>query len=306
MTAETARAVGCEAEEVLVASTGVIGVALDPRTVASGIIAASDVLSRDGHADAAKAIMTTDPFPKEHAIRVESAAGAYHVGGMCKGSGMIEPMLATMLGFVTTDAAVPPALLQRALIDACETTFNAITVDGECSTNDTVFALASGASGVAIDEAGYDAFVEALRVVCRELSLGIVRGGEGATKLITVHVTGARTYDDARRAARAIANSLLVKTAIHGGDPNWGRLVAVAGRCGAAFVLSGARVTIGDIVLFENGRPFDERAAQAADYLQGKDIRVAVDLGTDGREDATMWTCDLSADYVKINAEYRT
>jgi glutamate N-acetyltransferase/amino-acid N-acetyltransferase len=136
--------------------------------------------------------------------------------------------------------------------------------------------------------------------------MGIVRGGEGATKLITVQVTGARTYDDARRAARAIANSLLVKTAIHGGDPNWGRLVAVAGRCGAAFVLSGARVTIGDIVLFEHGRPFDDRAPQAAAYLQGKDIRVAVDLGTDGREDATMWTCDLSADYVKINAEYRT
>ena len=306
MTAETARAIGCEAEEVLVASTGVIGVSLDPRTVAAGIIAASDALARDANADAARAIMTTDPFPKEHAIRVESAGGTYHVGGMCKGSGMIEPMLATMLGFLTTDAAVPPALLQRALIDACETTFNAITVDGECSTNDTVFAMASGASGVAIDEPGYDAFVEALRVVCRELALGIVRGGEGATKLITVHVTGARTYDDARLAARAIANSLLVKTAIHGGDPNWGRLVAVAGRCGAAFELTGARVTIGDIVLFEAGRPFDDRAPQAAAYLTGKDIRVSVDLGTDGREDATMWTCDLSADYVKINAEYRT
>lgn len=306
MTAETARAVGCEAEEVLVASTGVIGVSLDPRTVTSGIIAAGDALSRDGHADAARAIMTTDPFPKDYAIRVDGPAGTYHVGGMCKGSGMIEPMLATMLAFVTTDAAVPPALLQRALIDACETTFNAITVDGECSTNDTVFALASGASGVAIDDAGYDGFLESLRAVCRELAMGIVRGGEGATKLITVQVTGARTYDDARRAARAIANSLLVKTAIHGGDPNWGRLVAVAGRCGAAFELSGARVTIGDTVLFEHGRPFDDRAPQAAAHLQGKDIRVAVDLGTDGREDATMWTCDLSADYVKINAEYRT
>ena len=306
MTAETARAVGCDAEEVLVASTGVIGVSLDPRTVASGIIAASDALSRDAHADAARAIMTTDPFPKDYAIRVEGPAGTYHIGGMCKGSGMIEPMLATMLGFLTTDAEVPPALLQRALLDACETTFNAITVDGECSTNDTVFALASGASGVAIDDAGYDGFVDALRVVCRELAMGIVRGGEGATKLITVQVTGARTYDDARRAARAIANSLLVKTAIHGGDPNWGRLVAVAGRCGAAFELSGARVTVGDTVLFEHGRPFDDRAPQAAAYLQGKDIRVAVDLGTDGREDATMWTCDLSADYVKINAEYRT
>jgi glutamate N-acetyltransferase/amino-acid N-acetyltransferase len=306
MATAAAEALGCDAEEVLVASTGVIGVALPMPPLLTGIRSAVTALARGGGSETARAIMTTDPFPKEHAIRVETAAGAFHVGGTCKGSGMIEPMLATMLGFVTTDAAVPPALLQRALIDACETTFNAITVDGECSTNDTVFVLASGASGVGIDETGYDAFVEALRVVCRELAMGIVRGGEGATKLITVQVTGARTYDDARRAARAIANSLLVKTAIHGGDPNWGRLVAVAGRCGAAFSLAGARVTIGDIVLFEQGRPFDERAEQAAAYLQGKDIRVGVDLGTDGREDATMWTCDLSADYVKINAEYRT
>ena len=200
----------------------------------------------------------------------------------------------------------PPPLLHRALVDACETTFNAITVDGECSTNDTVFVMANGASGVTIDESGYDAFVDALRVVCRELALGIVRGGEGATKLVTVHVTGARTYDDARRAARAIANSMLVKTAIHGGDPNWGRLVAVAGRCGAAFELARAKVRIGDTVLFEDGRPFDERAPEAAAYLQGKNLQVEVDLGTGGPEDATMWTCDLSAEYVRINAEYRT
>ncbi len=306
MAAETARALECEAEEVLVASTGVIGVSLDPRTVTGGIIAAADVLDRSGHAAAARAIMTTDPFPKEHAVRVDTGAGTYHIGGMCKGSGMIEPMLATMLGFVTTDAAIPPELLRRALVDACETTFNAITVDGECSTNDTVFALANGASGVGVDERGYDEFLEALRALCRELAMGIVRGGEGATKLITVHVTGARTYEDAKRAARAIANSLLVKTALHGGDPNWGRLVAVAGRCGAAFVLNGARVRIGDIVLFENGRPFDDRAPAAADYLKGTDLRVEVDLGTGGAEAATMWTCDLSAEYVRINAEYRT
>ncbi|HEY8549870.1 MAG TPA: bifunctional glutamate N-acetyltransferase/amino-acid acetyltransferase ArgJ [Vicinamibacterales bacterium] len=306
MTAETARALGCDAEEVLVASTGVIGVSLDPRTVTAGIIAAADALSRDAHAEASQAIMTTDPFPKEHAVRVDTGAGTYHIGGMCKGSGMIEPRLATMLGFLTTDAAVEPALLQRALADACETTFNAITVDGECSTNDTVFALASGASGVTIDEKRYEEFVDALRAVCRELALGIVRGGEGATKLVSVHVTGARTYDQAKQAARAIANSLLVKTAIHGGDPNWGRLVAVAGRCGAEFSLSSARVRIGDTVLFEQGRPFDERAPEAAAHLQGRDIRIEVDLGTGGPEDATMWTCDLSADYVRINADYRT
>jgi glutamate N-acetyltransferase / amino-acid N-acetyltransferase len=306
MAAEAARALGCDAEDVLVASTGVIGVALDPRTVTEGIIRGADALARSGHADAARAIMTTDPFPKEHAVRVETSTGVFHVGGMCKGSGMIEPRLATMLGVLTTDAAVAPPLLHRALVEACEPTFNAITVDGECSTNDTVFLLASGASGVTVGEADYDLFIDALTRVCHELALGIVRGGEGATKLVTVRVTGARTYDDAKGAARAIANSLLVKTAIHGGDPNWGRLVAVAGRCGSAFELAGSRVQVGDTVLFEHGRPFDERVPQAAAHLAGKDVRVEVDLGTGGPEDATMWTCDLSADYVRINAEYRT
>ena len=158
--------------------------------------------------------------------------GRVTIGGMAKGSGMIEPNLATMLGFLTTDAAVEPTLLRRALVDACDDTFNAITVDGECSTNDSVFLLANGASGVVIGRAGYPAFVRALREVCLDLALGIVRGGEGAKKLVTVSVTGAATGEDARKTARAIANSPLVKTAIHGGDPNWGRLVAVAGAVG--------------------------------------------------------------------------
>jgi glutamate N-acetyltransferase/amino-acid N-acetyltransferase len=308
MTAEVARALGCEPEEVLVASTGVIGVALDSRKVTDGIIAAADALG-DNHAEAARAIMTTDPFPKEHAVKVDAGGGkSFTIGGMAKGSGMIEPMLATMLGFLTCDAQVAPAVLQRALVEACDTTFNAITVDGECSTNDSVFALANGASGVAIGDRGreYEALVEGLRAVCLELALGIVRGGEGATKLVSIHVTGAKTYDEAKRAARAIANSLLVKTAIHGADPNWGRLVAVAGRAGVTFSLSGARVMIGETVLFEHGRPFDERAPQAAEYLKGKDVRIEVNLGTGGPEDATIWTCDLSAEYVRINAEYRT
>jgi glutamate N-acetyltransferase/amino-acid N-acetyltransferase len=306
MAAETARAVDCEPEEVLVMSTGVIGVQLDPRTVTAGIIAASEVLAVDGHTNASLAIMTTDPFPKERAVRVTTDAGTFHVGGIAKGSGMIEPRMATMLGVLTTDAAVPPALLQRALSDVTERTFNAITVDGECSTNDSVFLLANGASGVRIDESSLPALTEALYEVCRFLATEIVRGGEGATKLVTVHVTGARTYDDAKQAARAIANSLLVKTAIHGGDPNWGRLIAVAGRAGVAFDLQGARVQIGDVVLFEDGRPFDERAPQAAAHLQQTLIDIRVDLGVHGREEATMWTCDLSKEYVQINAEYRT
>nr|MBA2354585.1 bifunctional ornithine acetyltransferase/N-acetylglutamate synthase [Acidobacteriota bacterium] len=207
---------------------------------------------------------------------------------------------------LTCDAAVSATLLQRVLRDVTEHTFNAITVDGECSTNDCVALLANGASGMALTEADLPLLSDALFEVCRYLATEIVRGGEGATKLVTVQVTGARTYDDARQAARAIANSLLVKTAIHGGDPNWGRLVAVAGRAGVAFVLEHAAVRIGDVVLFDQGRPYDERAPQAADYLAGKDISVTVDLGAGGGEEATMWTCDLSEEYVQINAEYRT
>jgi len=218
---------------------------------------------------------------------------------------MIEPMLATMLGFVTTDADVPPALLARALKEAVDESFNAITVDGDCSTNDCVMLLANGASGVAVDDTSYGAFVEGLRSVCRELAIGIVRGGEGATKLVTVKVTGAASSDEARKAAKTIANSLLVKTAIHGGDPNWGRLICAAGRAGVAFDASKAAVTIGSIVLFKNGQPHDELAPQAAEYLKGRDLEVGVDLGSGGAS-STVWTCDLSAEYVRINADYRT
>jgi glutamate N-acetyltransferase/amino-acid N-acetyltransferase len=169
-----------------------------------------------------------------------------------------------------------------------------------------VLALANGASGVQITENLYPALVAGLRAVAHELAIGVVRGGEGATKLISITVTGAATDSDAWMAARAIANSPLVKTAVHGGDPNWGRLVAAAGRSGAAFVLSGARVQIGSLVLFEDGRPFDELAPRAAEYLRGTDLAIKVDLGTGGQFSATVWTCDLSAEYVKINAEYRT
>lgn len=302
----TALTLGCKEDHVLVASTGVIGVNLKMDKVRAGIPQAAAALDADGGAAAARAIMTTDPFPKEYAVEVSTAAGTFRVGGMAKGSGMIEPRMATMLGYLTTDAAVEPALLQRAVTEAARYTFNAITVDGEPSTNDCVLALANGASGVVINEDLYPALFEGLRAVAHELALGVVRGGEGATKLISITVTGAATDSDAWMAARAIANSSLVKTAIHGGDPNWGRLVAAAGRSGAAFILNGARVQIGDLVLFENGRPFDELAPKAAEYLQGKDLEIKVDLGAGGEFSATVWTCDLSAEYVKINAEYRT
>src|SRR5205823_4821108 len=250
MAAETARFVNCPAEQVLVASTGVIGVALPIEKVRSGLPDAMRALGADQGAAAARAIMTTDPFPKEAAAQIAIGAREVAIGGMAKGSGMIEPMMATMLAFVTTDAAAPQPLLARALREAVDDTFNAITVDGECSTNDCVMLLANGASGAVVDETSYGAFVAGLRAVCRELALGIVRGGEGATKLVTVTVTGGASSVEARRAAKAIANSPLVKTAIHGGDPNWGRLIAVAGRAGVAFELERAAVMIGSIVLF--------------------------------------------------------
>ena len=306
MVQRTTDALRCEHNQVLVASTGVIGVKLDMAKVDAGIASAAGCLSRSGGPLTARAIMTTDPFPKETAVEVSAPRGTFRVGGIAKGSGMIEPMMATMLGFVTTDAQVEPPLLRRALQEVADETFNAITVDGECSTNDCVFVLANGESGVRLGDAEYPWLLEALRAVCEPLAVGIVRGGEGATKLITVRVMGAASRDDARRAARAIANSPLVKTAIHGGDPNWGRLVAVAGRSGSAFTLEGAAVRIGSIDLFSDGSPHDDRAPEAAEYLKGKEIEVEVDLGTGGDGRAHMWTCDLSAEYVRINAEYRT
>jgi glutamate N-acetyltransferase/amino-acid N-acetyltransferase len=301
-----ARLVSCRVEEVLVASTGVIGVNLDLGKVSKGITRAAGILSRAHHHDAARAIMTTDPWPKEAAVRVHTPRGAFHVGGMAKGSGMIEPMMATMLGFLTCDARVPAALVRRALVASAADTFNAITVDGECSTNDTVFAMASGASGVDIDDELYPALEAGLRAVSKELALGIVRGGEGATKLITVRVVGAHERTHAERAARVIANSPLVKTAVHGGDPNWGRLIAAAGRSGVPFELDRAAVRIGGIVLFEDGQPHDDAAPRAAVHLSGTDVHIEVDLGTGGAHEATIWTCDLSAEYVRINADYRT
>jgi glutamate N-acetyltransferase/amino-acid N-acetyltransferase len=298
--------IGCSATEVVVASTGVIGVALSRDRVRTGIARAHAALSEDGH-PAALAIMTTDVGPKEYAVRVQTPGGAFQVGGIAKGAGMIEPLMATMLGFVTTDADIAPALLHRVLASVVDRTFNAITVDGECSTNDTVLALASGASGVTIGGGGgEDALIAGLEAVCRELALMIVRGGEGATKLVAVRVTGAASAAAAKQAARTVANSPLVKTAVHGGDPNWGRLVAATGRSGVPFDIAHARVRIGPAVLFRDGQPFDGEAPRAAEYLRGTDIDIEIDLGTGGPHEATVWTCDLSAEYVRINGEYRT
>jgi glutamate N-acetyltransferase/amino-acid N-acetyltransferase len=297
--------VGCPTDQVLVCSTGVIGVDLPTEKVIAGAAAAHAALERDGAA-AARGIMTTDLAPKQHAVEVDTAAGTFRVGGIAKGAGMIEPNMATMLAFVTTDAAVSPALLDRAVREVADRTFNAITVDGDSSTNDTFAVLASGKSGVAIDEASYGDLVAGLEAVARALALAIVRGGEGATKVVAIRVTGAASAAEAKKAAKTIANSLLVKTAIHGADPNWGRLIAAAGRSGATFVLDRALVEVGPLVLFRNGQPFDDQAPAAARYLRQAELELRVDMGTAGSGEAVVWTCDLSAEYVRINGEYRT
>ena len=306
MAAETAGKLGCAPESVLVASTGVIGVRLPMEKVVTGISRAVTSLVRGKGDDMARAIMTTDPFPKEHAVTVQTRRGLFTVGGTAKGSGMIEPKMATMLAYLTTDAVVAPALLRRALQDSARDTFNAITVDGECSTNDSLFALASGASGVHVDDDDYQALLGGFREVSRALAVAIVRGGEGATKVIAITVHDATTDDDARQVARTIANSLLVKTAVHGADPNWGRVIAAAGRSGVVFDPSRATVHLGGVLLFEYGSPHDDRSPQAEKHLEGKDVTIDVSLGTGGTGTATMWTCDLSAEYVRINGEYRT
>jgi glutamate N-acetyltransferase/amino-acid N-acetyltransferase len=303
--AETGAALGCPAEQVLVSSTGVIGVHLDRQAMLAGVHTAAAALSRDG-APAARGIMTTDLAPTEHAVQVETPKGVFHVGGIAKCAGMIEPMLATMLAFMTTDAKVEPALLDKALREVAGRTFNAITVDGECSTNDMLVALASGASDATIGEAEYPALVAGLEAVARTLAIAIVRGGEGATKLVEIRVTGAASDDDAMRAAKTMANSPLVKTAVHGADPNWGRLVAASGRSGARFLIDRALVEVGEVLLFQNGQPYDDNAPEAAKLLERDEIEIHVDLGTGGAGEATVWTCDLSAEYVRINGEYRT
>ncbi len=306
MAITAARALGCQSHEILLASTGVIGVDLPIELTTAGIQTAATVLTRDESEAASRAIMTTDPFPKEHAVTIQTKTGTFTVGGMAKGSGMIEPMMATMLGFLTTDAQVPPTLLQQALNEVADETFNAITVDGDCSTNDSLFALASGASDVVINDSNYQALLKGLQIVSKHLAMEIVRGGEGATKLVAITVSDAKSKDEARRVARTVANSLLVKTAVHGADPNWGRILAAAGRSGVTFNPSLATVSVGGVLLFEHGTPHDEASPKAGLHLQNDTVEIEVGLGSQSGFSATVWTCDLSEEYVRINGEYRT
>ena len=307
----TAGELGLDPRHVLVASTGVIGRRLPMDRLLAGMKAAAASLGRTAeHGLAAeKAVMTTDTKPKQACVTTEIGGKRVIVGGMSKGSGMIEPNMATMLGFITTDAAVTPAMLRRALLLAINRSFNRLVVDGDESTNDSVFLLASGAAGNAtIARAGEDfsQFVEALSAVCISLARQMAKDGEGATKFVTVTVKGAANERDAERAARAVAKSPLAKTSWFGRDPNWGRVLAAVGYSGAKVIDMKAEVFYGKEWAFRFGKIADAKQLEKlAKVLKGDEFTVTVDLHL-GSFESTIYTCDFSLDYVHINADYTT
>jgi glutamate N-acetyltransferase/amino-acid N-acetyltransferase len=303
-----ADALDLDPAEVLVASTGVIGRPLPMAKIESGVVAAAARLD-SGHGEAAAdAIMTTDTRRKQAVAHFSHGGHTYTIGGMAKGSGMIHINMATMLGFLTTDAPLPAAELQRVLSRCVERTFNMVTVDGDTSTNDMLAVFANGAAGGGplLAGAGLEAFEAALESVCVDLSRQIARDGEGATRMFTVEVTGAAGEDDARKLARTVASSNLVKTAIHGGDPNWGRIVAALGRAGAELVLDRLTVTVGEAVVVHHGAGIAEvDLDQVRAAFESDEVRISCELGL-GDGAATAYGCDLSAEYVHINADYTT
>lgn len=303
-----ARAIGCAPSEVVVASTGVIGVRLPMDKLRTGIPKAGAALSREGGPDAARAIMTTDTKPKEASAEFTVGSARCRVGGMAKGAGMIAPNMATMLAFFTTDAAVEPRLLDRALRAAVGASLGRITVDGDTSTNDCAVVLSSGASGapeIAREGPELEAFKAALADVARSLAHMLVRDGEGVTRIAEVRVDGARSAKDADRIARTVGESPLVKTALHGGDPNWGRVLAAVGRAGVPLDVGRVSIWIGNVHVAEQGAARDYVEAEAAAAMQEEPVRLTIRLG-EGEASGWVWTSDLSHGYVDINAHYRS
>ncbi|MBC8101632.1 MAG: bifunctional glutamate N-acetyltransferase/amino-acid acetyltransferase ArgJ [Cytophagales bacterium] len=313
MAAMAAAALGVSANAILTASTGVIGTALPMELLRVGIADAGRGLAStpEAAANAAEAILTTDTFEKQFAVcfSLPESGTEIRIGGMSKGSGMIAPNMATMLAFLTTDAVLSPPLLDRALRAAVEVSFNCLTVDGDTSTNDSCVILASGAAGnPVIAEMGsdYASFVDALTQVCIHLAREVARDGEGATKLVTVRVSGAPTRTAARQVAKTIAESPLVKTALFGNDPNWGRILAAAGRAGVPFDPHRATADLAGVRIFAQGTPTRFDGPTLSQAMAAREVEIAVDLGGDGDGSATVYTCDFSYDYVRINAEYHT
>ncbi len=300
-----AKRLECPPTQVVVASTGVIGVPLPMTVVEKGIAQAFERLTDGDDRTTADAILTTDNASKRASLEIDTPAGKVRIGAIAKGAGMIAPKMATMLAFITTDAAIDPTDLQACLARVVNKTFNCITVDGDTSTNDMVIALANGASGVQLTGDALQPFEQGLYQVCEYLAKRIVKDGEGASRIFEVRVSGAADADAARRIARTIAESQLVKTAIHGGDPNWGRIIAAAGRAGAPIDVNRARLYLQGTLVFENGQPteYDERALVEA--MQTDEVSIVLALG-DGDGEAHFWSSDLTAEYVKINAHYRT
>ncbi len=305
--ASAAKLLGCEAQDVWVASTGVIGLPVAEDHIAAHLPMAAAALNETDWLGAARAIMTTDTFPKGAFRRIGDGADGAVLAGIAKGSGMIAPNLGTMLAFLFTDAAIPAAALQETLVAAVARSFNSITVDSDTSTSDTVLLFATGqAAESTADPAFMDAFRDAVEALCVDLATQIVRDGEGAQKLITIEINGAESDPAARRIGLAIGNSPLVKTAIAGGDPNWGRIVMAVGKAGEKANRDALSISLGDRPVTLRGErveDYDESTVTA--HMAGQEIKIAVDVGI-GDGQARIWTCDLTHTYIDINADYRT
>ena len=308
-----AEAADCLEADVYIASTGVIGEPLDARKIASRLGALAREAKPDGFAEAARAMMTTDTYPKLATRKAEIDGVAISINGIAKGAGMIAPDMATMLAFLFTDAAIEPQALRASLDPAVDETFNAITIDGDTSTSDTALIFATGRSTtrgapriVHGDDLRLASFRFALHEVMHDLAQQIVKDGEGLTKFVTVKVTGAETRRAARAIAKSIANSPLVKTAIAGEDPNWGRIVAAVGKAGEAADRDRLAIWLGDLLVAKDGEVAQAyREKDGAAYMKRPEIAITVDVGV-GKEAATIWTCDLTHDYIAINADYRS
>jgi len=302
-----ADATAVDIQQILPFSTGVIGEPLPVDTICSAVPASKENLSVNGWYDAAEGILTTDTRPKGASIQFDINGSQVTITGICKGSGMIKPNMATMLGFVATDAAIDEELLHAALRKANGKSFNRITVDGDTSTNDAVVLVATGASGVVIDESNFDQFLTQLTDIFVQLAQSIVRDGEGANKFVTVNVEGAETVQEALSVAYAVAESPLVKTALTASDPNWGRILAAVGRADVSDLdVSKIQILLNSVLIAENGgRASSYTEAQGQQAMQAEDIEITIQLNR-GQVCETLWTTDLSYEYVRINAEYRT
>ena len=307
MQSACAEKLGIKASEVLISSTGVIGQKLPVEKIISGLDEIIPLLSEDGGISAAEAIMTTDKKLKSYAVKISLSKGDVVIGGICKGSGMIMPNMATMLGFMATDAAIDQSIIQKLLFDSVNNTFNKISVDGETSTNDMVTLMANGASGIEVTEGtqDYEDFMEGLQAICQDMAKSIVSDGEGATKLVQINVLNAKSAEDANLIGKAIANSPLVKTAINGRDANWGRIVSAAGNSGADVIPEKITVCFNELPILKENFDIVLDEDKALKVLSLPEFDINIDINN-GNESCTWWTCDFSEEYVRINADYRT